>query len=623
MKTNQKTSLLFTMGLANIVILIIVSVCYMSSSISNMFSHQEYTLKSQKQVLLEGYDQKIQWQVQNVISLITTYDSIYEKEGMSLEERKEAVRELVRGLRYGTEGYFWIDTFDGVNVLLPPKPATEGTNRLDWTDEDGKYMVKEFIEIGKKEGGFTDFKFPKLGSDKPEPKRSYTAPYRPYSWVIGTGNYIDEIDAAVNEVEKKLNSDFKKAIINFVILGVIVIVLSCIGIVFLISHFMIRPIKRVANSLRDISEGDGDLTSRLPITSEDEIGLLSRYFNNTMEKIHDVVFGVKESKDSLTSAGDTVMMSAQDTASGISQITENIRNITSQVETQTSSMKSTVSAVDDISLTIGSLASLITKQREGVAIASSAVEEMVSNIASVNQSMDKMATSFENLASKSRAGIDKQQSMTTSIEKIREQSEMLNEANRAISSIAGQTNLLAMNAAIEAAHAGEAGKGFAVVADEIRKLSETSSAESKTIGNQLKTIRNSIGDVVKISEETSQAFAAASDGIAKTEQLVLHIKAAMEEQAIGSKQISGALQAVMESGDAVDVAAKDVSGRNENIKMQMRSLQSATENIQSSVGDMATEATGINHTGSQLENMSVVMKDAIDKIGGQIDLFKV
>ena len=286
-------------------------------------------------------------------------------------------------------------------------------------------------------------------------------------------------------------------------------------------------------------------------------------------------------------------------------------------------MKSTVSAVDDISLTIGSLASLITKQREGVAIASSAVEEMVSNIASVNQSMDKMATSFENLASKSRAGIDKQQSMTTSIEKIREQSEMLNEANRAISSIAGQTNLLAMNAAIEAAHAGEAGKGFAVVADEIRKLSETSSAESKTIGNQLKTIRNSIGDVVKISEETSQAFAAASDGIAKTEQLVLHIKAAMEEQAIGSKQISGALQAVMESGDAVDVAAKDVSGRNENIKMQMRSLQSATENIQSSVGDMATEATGINHTGSQLENMSVVMKDAIDKIGGQIDLFKV
>lgn len=622
-KINKKASLLVTMALVNIGILVIVSLAYISISLANLFTQQKYTLESQRQILLDGYDQKIQWQVQNVISLLTTYDEEYKKQGLSLEERKEAIKELVRGLRYGTEGYFWIDTFDGVNVLLPPKPETEGTNRLDWTDQDGKYMVKDFIEIGKKEGGFTDFKFPKLGSDKPEPKRSYTAPFRTYSWVVGTGNYIDEIDAALAEVKAKLDKDTKLVVINFIITSILVIILSCVGIVILIARVMVKPITGVVGKLRDISEGDGDLTSRLPVTKEDEIGLLCRYFNSTMEKIHSVVSGVKQSKDSLMKAGDTVTNSAQQSADGISHITQNINDITSQVETQTSSMKYTVSAVDDISLTISSLSSLISNQKGGIATASTAVEEMVSNISAVNASMDKMATSFKSLATKSRSGIEKQKSMTYSIEKIREDSEMLNEANRAISSIASQTNLLAMNAAIEAAHAGEAGKGFAVVADEIRKLSETSSAQSKTIGTQLKTIRNSIEQVVRVSDETSAAFSSASNDIEHTEQLVVQIKAAMEEQTEGSKQISSVLHDMIESSNAVGDVANDVSSRSGHIKTQMTSLQSATENIQKSIEEMAHEATGINSTGAELGEMSFVMKDAIQKIGNQIDLFKV
>ena len=212
-KRGFRSSLKAKIGLFSVCVLLVVAAVYTGFSLRTILSQQNYTLEKQQHLMLEAYDEKIQWQVQNVISLLKTYDELYTKQGLDLSERQARVKEIVRGLRYGTDGYFWIDTFDGVNVLLPPKPETEGTNRLDWKDEDGKTMVKDFIEIGKNdEGGFTDFKYPKLGSDKPEPKRSFTAPYKPYRWVVGTGNYIDDIDKAIAAETKENRLLFAKIV---------------------------------------------------------------------------------------------------------------------------------------------------------------------------------------------------------------------------------------------------------------------------------------------------------------------------------------------------------------------------------------------------------------------------
>ena len=617
-------SLKIKVGVFSILTMILVAVFYTFTDLHTISVQQQHSISKQRKLMLAAYDEKIQWQVQNVISLLKTYDEIYKKEGYSLAERQALVKELVRGLRYGTDGYFWIDTFDGVNVLLPPKPATEGTNRLDWTDEDGKHMVADFIEIGKTDaGGFTDFKFPKLGSDKPEPKRSYKAPYRPYSWVIGTGNYIDDIDKAVAAEEKLQLSEFGKIITKQISFSVLMVVISCLVFVLAIMKVFIRPIMRITSNFRDISEGEGDLTARLTVSGSDEIAQLSEYFNRTLEKIRTAISHVKTNANGMQALGESLAGNATNTASDISHIITNIDGVNERIAAQSDGVNQAADAVNTITENISQLDSMIEKQSASVSDASSAVEEMIGNIESVNSSMDKMAESFTLLAKNTDTGVTKQKDVNARIQQIEEESKMLHEANLAISNIASQTNLLAMNAAIEAAHAGEAGKGFAVVADEIRKLSETSSQQSKTIGLQLGSIKDSISSVVVASTEASSAFAMVSGKLSETEQLVQQIKGAMEEQQEGSRQITDALHRMNDSTGEVRRASKDISARNEFILDEMQKLRSSSETMRQGVEEISNGAHRIGESGTELARNSNDVRDAIEDISSQISMFKV
>ena len=405
------------------------------------------------------------------------------------------------------------------------------------------------------------------------------------------------------------------------ILVVLVLVLVVLAVVVL--RKLLNPLVGVKKTLNDISSGDADLTKRIELKSSDEIGDVVTGFNKFSEKLQQIIKDMKTSKADLDIAGDDLHSSTEDTACAIEQILANINSILSVIEKQTTAVDQTAGAVDEISSNISSLNNMIENQSSGVAQASAAVEQMIGNIRSVSASMERMSKSFDHLEGNAQSGFSKLKDVNDRVQEIEKQSALLQEANTAIASIAEQTNLLAMNAAIEAAHAGDAGKGFAVVADEIRKLSETSSVQSRTIGEQLSQIQDSIDNVVSASSESSDAFAVVASELKETSQVVIQIRAAMEEQNEGSTQITEALKMMNDSTVEVKNASEEMNKGNAMILDEVKQLQDATLQMKNGMDEVRAGAQKINETGAALSGISSKVRSSIDRIGSQVDLFKV
>ena len=407
-----------------------------------------------------------------------------------------------------------------------------------------------------------------------------------------------------------------------IILAVCALVIAAV-VGMAVVYFSVKPLKDVSSAINGIASGDADLTKRLVSKTADEIGSVVSGFNAFSNKLQSIIGGVKLTKEDLTSAGSDMERISENMAISIEEILANIKSAHAQIEEQSGNVGETAGAVNEIAQNIVSLEKMIETQSEGVTQASAAVEQMIGNISSVNHSVDKMAQSFNDLRSNSEAGFSKQQTVNERVKEIESQSQMLQEANSVISAIASQTNLLAMNAAIEAAHAGEAGQGFAVVADEIRKLSETSTSQSKTIGIQIKNIRDSINSVVKASSEASSTFSKVSEKLGETDALVLQIKSAMEEQNEGSKQIIDVLHTMNDSTVEVRTASAEMENGNKIILSEVQQLQNATISMRESTEEMAESARRISETGSELGKISGNVKHSIEKIGSQVDQFKI
>ncbi len=407
-----------------------------------------------------------------------------------------------------------------------------------------------------------------------------------------------------------------------VIIAVGAAVLAAI-IVFVILHNITKSLVNVTETLKDISEGEGDLTRSIASNAKDEIGDLARYFNNTLDKIKNMIIVIKQKSATLSEIGNDLATNMTETASAINEITANIQSIKSRVINQSASVTETNATMEQITININKLNGHVETQAASVSGASSAIEEMLANIDSVTQTLVKNAANVTNLTEASDVGRNGLRDVSSDIQEIARESEGLLEINSVMQNIASQTNLLSMNAAIEAAHAGEAGKGFAVVADEIRKLAESSGDQSKIISAVLKKIKTAIDKITVSTENVLTKFEAIDSGIRVVAEQQENIRNAMEEQSQGSKLILEAVGGVNEVTQLVKGGSEEMLEGSTEVIRESKNLESVTYEITGGMDEMASGAEQINSAVTQINEITSKNRENIDQLVMEVSRFKV
>jgi len=422
----------------------------------------------------------------------------------------------------------------------------------------------------------------------------------------------------INDVHQ-IGMTFERVILVFIIAALVAGVLLTI----IITSIITKPIVKVAETLKDIAQGEGDLTRTVTVHSRDEIGDLAVYFNKTLEKIKHLVVIIKNETRKLSDIGNDLASNMTETATAVNQITANIQNIKGRVLNQSASVTETNATMDQVTQNINKLNDHVEKQAQNVSQASAAIEGMVGKTHSVAETLIKNGDNVKNLQEASEVGHTGLRDVATDIQEIARESEGLMEINSVMENIASQTNLLSMNAAIEAAHAGEAGKGFAVVADEIRKLAESSSEQSKTIGTVLKKIKSSIDKITSSTENVLNKFEDIDTNVTTVSEQEEIIRSTMEEQEQGSKQILNSIQQVTEITRNVKSGSNEMLIGSQEVIKESKNLEVVTQEITSGMNEMALGADEINAAVNQVNEISIKNREGIDNLMKEVSRFKV
>jgi methyl-accepting chemotaxis protein len=374
---------------------------------------------------------------------------------------------------------------------------------------------------------------------------------------VAIGNSDTTWTIMIGSLENYIMKDVNSMRIFTIILAVVAMVVAVI-IIYIVLGNATKPIVVVSESLKEIAEGEGDLTRTLSIATKDEVGELAEYFNKTLGSISTLIKRIKYKVNALTNTGHELSSNMEKTSKSVDDISANFDGMKAKMGKQEESAAEAAKAVMNIKDNIDSLNRLIEDQSSSINNSSSAVEEMTANIHSVTRTLIENSKNVIELTGASENGKTGLQTVAEKILEIAKDSEGLLEINSVMNNIASQTNLLSMNAAIEAAHAGEAGKGFAVVADEIRKLAESSSGQSKTTAAMLKKIKASIDSITVSSNEVLSRFEVIDTGVKTVSTHELNIRNAMEEQEVGGKQILESIERLKEITVSVKKAAGDM-----------------------------------------------------------------
>ena len=407
----------------------------------------------------------------------------------------------------------------------------------------------------------------------------------------------------------------------------IMLILTIAGIILglfisvIISAMVTKPVTLLSSGLEDVAKGD--LTKRLPVKGRDELAQASGSFNQSMDEFSKMIGSIKNQSGVLAEIGNDLASNMTETASAMNEIAANIQSIKGRVLNQSASVTETNATMEQVTGNINKLNGHVENQTGAVANASSSLEQVMANIQSVTATLVKNAANVKELQDSSETGRNSLQDVATDIQGIALESESLMEINAVMENIASQTNLLSMNAAIEAAHAGDAGRGFAVVADEIRKLAESSSEQSKIIGGVLKKIKDSIDKITRSTDNVLTKFEVIDQGIKTVAEQEEHIRNAMEEQSQGGRQVLNASGQVGDITQQVKSGAVEMLEGSREVIKESKNLEKVTQEITDAMNEMAVGAEQVNRAVTAVSDLTGKTKENISSLVQSVSRFKV